>query len=331
MHDEQGDAPAHEDAWSTHLRNLEEQLDSFVSVIRAEIEQLKLLTEKSAAPEAAHESASAPGADAESPSAAAGDPAAAVRDLKTRVAQLSQRLAERSAREVRARTEIADLRENISELGRKLEETTRHQREVKTELDQVTRERDELRGALRKAQSGGPVSTRSGRPPARSPSEPEALPPEDLELQTFDSSGRRMRMGEILYEAGIITQEQLRNALAEQDESPSRRLGTILIDKNYTGEQVIAQVLAAQLDMPYVSVSHEQLDERAIHLVPAKLAQMHRCVPVRDYENQLVLAMANPLDLIAIDDVEHACGRRVIPVVATRTEIDEAIGQHYSL
>lgn len=160
---------------------------------------------------------------------------------------------------------------------------------------------------------------------------PEARrnPAVELNLTGFDQNGRRLRMGDILVEAGVLTESQLQDALRMQEEDPQRRLGSILVELGLTESDVVAQVLACQLQLPYIRLEEDGPEEDAIRLVNGRLASHHRCIPVRVEVDTLVLAMANPLDLIAIEDVELATGMRVNPVVAAERDIAKAIDWFY--
>jgi len=151
----------------------------------------------------------------------------------------------------------------------------------------------------------------------------------DLDITGFDSAGRRRRMGEILLEAGVLTQAQLERALAIQQEQPQRRLGSILIELGYTESDAVAQVLASQARVPFVRLDRDEPDPSAVRLVNERLATHHSCIPVRLEDDRLILAMANPMDLIAIQDIEHATGKGVDPVSASADSIHQTIKAYY--
>lgn len=144
-----------------------------------------------------------------------------------------------------------------------------------------------------------------------------------------DTGGRRVRMGDVLCEAGVITQAQLDDALAEQRRRPHARLGSVLVELGYAGAEVIARVVASQLDIPYVRLAEERIDRSLAERLPQRLAEMHVCFPVRIEGDELVVAMSNPFDLVAIDDIEKAVGRRVTAAAATEDDIRDAIKTHY--
>lgn len=168
-------------------------------------------------------------------------------------------------------------------------------------------------------------------PAEESPAE-EPAPPEGtrrVAIQPFDEHGAPRRMGDILVGAGLITQEQLETALEVQREHPQRKLGAILVAEGFTTEEVVPQVLARQLRLPYLRLKDETFDPEAVALVSGRLAARHACIPVRATGETIILAMANPLDLIAIEDVELAAGRRVQPLIARESEIMDAIARWY--
>ena len=145
------------------------------------------------------------------------------------------------------------------------------------------------------------------------------------EINAFDPQGHKRRMGAILLEAGVINEEQLGAALAEQAANPQRRVGAIVVERGFTTEEVVARIVAAQLRLPFVALSAESLDAAAAGRISAHLARLHKAVPIAQGEDTLIVAMANPLDLIAIEDIEIASRTRVEPVVATRSAIDAVL------
>ncbi len=212
--------------------------------------------------------------------------------------------------------------------------------EAAVELDLFREELAEMRARFLTSGAPSPVPSQEEEvftapetpvyepPPPPSPAE-HRVAVVDLELSGFDSDGRRRRMGDILVDAGVLTQEQLEEALREQQEHPQRRLGAILVELGHTESDVIAQVLACQLKLPYVQLEQEVPEESAVRLVNGRLCRHHHCVPVRLEDETVILAMSNPLDLIAIEDIELATSRRVDPVVASEPDIAKAIEWFY--
>lgn len=233
--------------------------------------------------------------------------------------ELAQALRERDA----ARDEADQLRAQLkaatpsAELQERLAKATR---ERNAALERIQELEGQLEGQLAAPQEPGAAPGR----------QPEAERARRLKFQVFNAEGKRLPLGEILLKAGVITEEQLADALAMQADSPHQKFGSLLIEKGYADEGVIAQVLASQLGVPLVhSVDEAGIDEEAVHLLSPRVARRHHCIPLRSTEEEIVLVMSNPLDLVAIDDVEHATARRVAVVVAAESEITKALERFY--
>ncbi len=159
----------------------------------------------------------------------------------------------------------------------------------------------------------------------RTGGEPQAPEDADSTLDAFDVDGTGKRLGEILVAAKVITARELEAALTLQASSPFRHLGELLIEQGVASEEVIAHALACQCGLPFMHIEDTELDEAVVRLVPTRLARQHECIALHSDGQQLVLAMSNPLDLIAIEDVELATGLRVDPVAATPSAVRAAI------
>ncbi|MBI5561449.1 MAG: Flp pilus assembly complex ATPase component TadA [Deltaproteobacteria bacterium] len=140
------------------------------------------------------------------------------------------------------------------------------------------------------------------------------------------------KIGELLVESGLISQDQLEDALrAGSAEAKKTRLGSILVKKGYTTELDIAQTLSYQLNIPFVDVSSSVVDPEAVKLVSEKLAQRHLVIPLYIDRKVIRIAMADPLNLAAIDDIRFATGLEVEPAAATLSDVTAAIGRHYHI
>lgn len=137
-------------------------------------------------------------------------------------------------------------------------------------------------------------------------------------------------MSEILVGADIITLEQLNEALDVQRDNPQARLGDILVKKGFATEDSVAQALAYQRKIEFIRISDTPIEKKALKLINGRLAEKHACIPLSVEKKRLVVAMANPLDLIAIEDIERASERDVDPVVATPSDIHSAIREYYA-
>lgn len=162
------------------------------------------------------------------------------------------------------------------------------------------------------------------------PTEPDPPSIEGADLSpfqppdAFDAEGQRRRLGDLLVQAGVITESELEDVLEEQIRTPHKHLGALLVDHGFASSHMIARIIASQLRLPYVDLEEEPIDPVAAHKVDASLCYTHGCVPIRLTGAELVLAMEDPLDLVAQDAIEKASGLRVIPVVCAMDDIREA-------
>lgn len=144
------------------------------------------------------------------------------------------------------------------------------------------------------------------------------------------AKGQRRRLGDILVESGIITPEQLSQALERQRRTRDR-LGRILVELNMASERQIAEALAEQLGLPMINLASHRIDPEAVRLVPEAVARKRRAVPLTLEGGNLVIAMADPLDVFALDDVGIAARRPIRAAVAVETEIMTAIERAYGM
>lgn len=139
------------------------------------------------------------------------------------------------------------------------------------------------------------------------------------------------KIGELLVEAGLISDAQLEEVLEEGKKSSGTRIGSILVKKGYATEIDIAQTLSFQLNIPFVDISAATIDPEAIKLINEKLAKKYLLIPLYFEGKILVVAMADPLNLNAIGDVGFSAGLKIQPCVATPSDIANAIRIHYHL
>jgi type IV pilus assembly protein PilB len=143
----------------------------------------------------------------------------------------------------------------------------------------------------------------------------------------------RVRLGELLIEAQIITREQLDAVLAQQKQDP-RRLGTLLTDAGLLTETQVTQILSQQLSVPWVSLYHIDFSRQLLDLVPEQLATEHCLVPifvrkVRGQGNTLYIAMDDPSDEHALTAVQQYSGLPVRAMIAPPSDIAAAINAYY--
>lgn len=142
----------------------------------------------------------------------------------------------------------------------------------------------------------------------------------------------RPKIGELLVSAGAINEHQLRAALAEQRKW-GKPLGMTLVAMDYLDEETLVRTLARQLGLQVAWLRGKRIVPEVLEMVPAELARKHRCLPltVRDEAGGQVLyiAMQDPADLEALDDIRFRVGCQVKPVLAAPNELEEALRQQY--
>jgi type IV pilus assembly protein PilB len=140
----------------------------------------------------------------------------------------------------------------------------------------------------------------------------------------------KKRLGDLLVENGIISQEQLEEALIEQRRT-KRRLGDLLISQGYMTEQQLIEVLEFQLGIPHVNLFKYQIDPAITQIIPESMAKRYQVLPFMKEGGKLMVAMADPLDYFAIEDLRMSTGFRIEPAIASRDELQRAIARHYGL
>ena len=136
------------------------------------------------------------------------------------------------------------------------------------------------------------------------------------------------QLGELLIERGIINQIQLEKALVVQKASGGL-IGEILVEMGFAKEEDIAQALTAQYGFPYLPLSNYEINTEIINIVPRRVARQYLLMPIDKIGNNLTVAMSNPLNIQAIEDVELLSGCNVQIFVTTSSDIKKAIEKYY--
>lgn len=139
---------------------------------------------------------------------------------------------------------------------------------------------------------------------------------------------KKVRMGDLLVNSGVITEEQLQKAL---DIKGNRKLGEVLVDEGMASEEAIARALSDQLGYDIIDLQNVVITEDIISLVPANILEKYKIIPfeyAQDNLNVLRVAMTNPTDLAAIDDITLITNLQVEPVVATVRSIMMALDKY---
>lgn len=132
------------------------------------------------------------------------------------------------------------------------------------------------------------------------------------------------RLGDVLIDAGLITEDQLGHALKQQKET-KRRLGDELIAEGVITEAGLIEALQMQLGVEFVDLSAIDLDPELSRVISKNVARQYNVVPVRTSPDEVCLAMSDPLNFMAIEAVKNATRKRVVPMVATNDSVMRAI------
>ncbi len=136
------------------------------------------------------------------------------------------------------------------------------------------------------------------------------------------------QLGDILLEGGLVTPEQLSHALAEH-RAQGRSLGRVLVDLSILTESQLVAALATQIGLKFVDLGDYAVDGSAVGRIPDHMARRHYAIPVGFEDGKLVVAMADPANVFAVDDIRSVTKMEVKPVVATRADVTAAIDRFY--
>ncbi|MFW5999670.1 MAG: GspE/PulE family protein [Halanaerobiaceae bacterium] len=138
------------------------------------------------------------------------------------------------------------------------------------------------------------------------------------------------KLGELLTEFNFITHEQFKEAMKKQEDS-NRKLGQILVDLGYISEDDLIQVLEFQLGIPHADLSSYVFDSTMADYIPERMARRYNAVPLEVEGEKLNVAMSDPSNLVAIEDMEMASGLKIEPFIASQKSIEQALTQIYTL
>jgi type IV pilus assembly protein PilB len=132
------------------------------------------------------------------------------------------------------------------------------------------------------------------------------------------------QLGQILIELGMITPEQLETALEEHRRTP-KSIGRVLIDMGMIKEGDLVRALAEQVGLEFVDLTEYPVDPTATTLLPEALARRYRAIPIGERDGKLLVAMSDPANVYALDDIRTITNRDVQPLVATAADVERAI------
>lgn len=138
---------------------------------------------------------------------------------------------------------------------------------------------------------------------------------------------QRKKIGDLLKEAGIITEVQILEALDQKRKN--QKLGDALVEQGYITEKQLLSVLAIQLNLESISLYQYPIDDRLVDLLPKDRARKNLALPIKLEGSKLTVAMNDPLDFYAIQEIESTTGYTIVPAIATKDDILQTINRLY--
>ena len=137
------------------------------------------------------------------------------------------------------------------------------------------------------------------------------------------------KLGEMLVKDQIITQEDLEGALEKQEESGTS-LGHILVELGLASEWEMAAALGKQLNVPFITLSHYEIDRQVLESIPESIVRKYKIVPVDKTGDTLTIALSDPSNIYLLDELRLLTKCQIIPVISFESDIAEAISRYYS-
>lgn len=156
------------------------------------------------------------------------------------------------------------------------------------------------------------------------------VPSQHGNVQPFRTPARRPRVGEILVASGALREGHLEEALRQQNGHGKRRIGVILVERGYATEEAVSQAVARQAGVTFVRLGPDAVSTHAVRLLSAEAARRNACIPLRATSRELTVAMADPLDQRARDEIARESRRRLHVLAAPKRDIVEAHHVHYA-
>ena len=147
----------------------------------------------------------------------------------------------------------------------------------------------------------------------------------------MDNTRKKLRLGDVLVNSGVISEEQLQRGL-ELQKGSGRKLGETLVDEGLVTEENITNALSSQLNLDVIDLQNVTIPEDILSLVPANILKKHKILPFEysaESMNILRVAMADPMDMTAMDDITIITNLQVEPVVSTTRSIMLALDKYY--
>lgn len=141
---------------------------------------------------------------------------------------------------------------------------------------------------------------------------------------------QRKKLGEILLEKGLITEEQLKEALLEQQKT-GISLGQILIDRGLITPNVLGETLSKQLNIEYKNVSEIYISPDSINLIPENIIKDKKVFPIKKENETLEVAILPPINPVILDDIKELTGLKIKPIIVTDNEFQRLLNQYFNI
>lgn len=141
----------------------------------------------------------------------------------------------------------------------------------------------------------------------------------------------KTKIGDLLVQKGLITHEKLKEALSLQHTThKNKTLGQILLELGYVGKNELYAILAVQSGYPYIDLKCCLLDPKVLALVPLEVSRKYHVLPIDKIQDILTLAMVNPLDNIALEEIEEITKARVKVFLTHQKDFEEVFAKYYN-
>ena len=138
------------------------------------------------------------------------------------------------------------------------------------------------------------------------------------------------KLGQILIDLGYLNDDQLWDILEEQKQSPGEIIGQVAVRMGHVTQEQVTEALAEQWGMPVINLAETNIPANVLEIVPETMAEIYKIMPVSLRENVLTVAMADPQNVAALDDLRNFLGHEVRGAVSSQSEVEEAIVRYYS-
>lgn len=142
--------------------------------------------------------------------------------------------------------------------------------------------------------------------------------------------GKNLKLGDMLLCTGKINKEQLEEAIRKQKITKTKRLGEILVDLGFVKEEDILGVLEEQLGFPVIDLAHYYINPKITTLIPENIARKYDLIPIDVDDDELMVAMSDPLNIFAVDDIKLLTGMKVKILIASKSVIMRTINKYYT-